>query len=90
MGLRVAVEGLERYPVNLRYKPELRDNPRKLARVLVPTPRGEHIPLGQLARLEANGHGHCQEAGKLRKKLSKIGPIEEEPISGDEKATSTA
>jgi Cu(I)/Ag(I) efflux system membrane protein CusA/SilA len=46
------VEGLERYPVNLRYKPELRDDPEKLARVLVPTPRGEHIPLGQLARLE--------------------------------------
>ncbi|MFQ5766546.1 MAG: efflux RND transporter permease subunit [Acidobacteriota bacterium] len=45
------VEGLERYPVNLRYKPELRDDPEKLKKVLVPTPRGEHIPLGQLARL---------------------------------------
>jgi Cu(I)/Ag(I) efflux system membrane protein CusA/SilA len=45
------VEGLERYPVNVRYKPELRDDPEKLGRVLVPTPRGEHIPLSQLARL---------------------------------------
>jgi Cu(I)/Ag(I) efflux system membrane protein CusA/SilA len=45
------VEGRERYPVNLRYQPELRDDPDKLARVLVPTPRGEQIPLGQLARL---------------------------------------
>ena len=38
---------------------------------------------GQLARLEANGHGHCQEAEKLRKKLNKVGPVEEEPISED-------
>ena len=33
---------------------------------------------GQLLRLEANGHGHCQEAEKLRKKLGKVGPIEGE------------
>jgi len=52
MNITQTVEGLERYPVNLRYKPELRDDPRKLARVLVPTPRGEHIPLGQLAELQ--------------------------------------
>ncbi|UCF66102.1 MAG: efflux RND transporter permease subunit, partial [Acidobacteriota bacterium] len=52
MNITEAVEGLERYPVNVRYKPELRDDPEKLAAVLVPTPRGEHIPLGQLARLE--------------------------------------
>ncbi len=51
MNITQTVEGLERYPVNLRYKPELRDDPDKLARVLVPTPRGEHIPLGQLAHL---------------------------------------
>jgi Cu(I)/Ag(I) efflux system membrane protein CusA/SilA len=48
MNITETVEGRERYPVNLRYQPELRDNPEKLARVLVPTPRGEHIPLGQL------------------------------------------
>jgi Cu(I)/Ag(I) efflux system membrane protein CusA/SilA len=51
MNITETVEGLERYPVNLRYMPELRDDPEKLARVLVPTPRGEHIPVGQLARL---------------------------------------
>jgi len=45
------VEGRERYPVNVRYKPELRDDPEKLGRVLVPTPRGEHIPLSQLTHL---------------------------------------
>jgi Cu(I)/Ag(I) efflux system membrane protein CusA/SilA len=52
MNITQTVEGLERYPVNLRYKPELRDDPQKLARVLVPTPRGEHIPLGQLTHLQ--------------------------------------
>ncbi len=52
MNITQTVEGLERYPVNVRYKPELRDDPEKLGRVLVPTPRGEHIPLSQLARLK--------------------------------------
>ncbi len=46
------VEGLERYPVNLRYSRELRDNLTMLRRVLVPTPTGAQIPLEQLARLE--------------------------------------
>ncbi len=52
MNITYTVEGRERFPVNLRYKPELRDDPQKLSRVLVSTPRGEHIPLGQLAHLE--------------------------------------
>jgi Cu(I)/Ag(I) efflux system membrane protein CusA/SilA len=51
MNITQTVEGLERYPVNVRYKPELRDDPEKLGRVLVPTPRGQHIPLSQVARL---------------------------------------
>jgi Cu(I)/Ag(I) efflux system membrane protein CusA/SilA len=51
MNITETVEGLERYPVNLRYQPELRDNMDALRRVLVGTPRGEHIPLGQVARL---------------------------------------
>ncbi|MFQ5877258.1 MAG: efflux RND transporter permease subunit [Acidobacteriota bacterium] len=51
MNITQTVEGLERYPVNLRYKTELRDNIEALERVLVPTPRGEHIPLRQVARL---------------------------------------
>ena len=46
------VEGLERYPVNLRYPRELRDDLTMLGRVLVPTPTGAHIPLSQLADLE--------------------------------------
>ncbi len=46
------VEGLERYPINLRYKRELRDNLSSLRRVLVPTPGGAQVPIEQLARLE--------------------------------------
>jgi len=45
------VEGLERYPVNLRYPRELRDNPEQLGRVLIPTPTGAQIPLSQLATI---------------------------------------
>jgi len=46
------VEGRERYPVNLRYPRELRDNLPMLRRVLVPTPTGAQVPLEQLARIE--------------------------------------
>jgi Cu(I)/Ag(I) efflux system membrane protein CusA/SilA len=45
------VEGRERYPVNVRYKRELRDDPDRLKRVLVPTPTGAQIPLGQIAEM---------------------------------------
>ena len=45
------VEGLERYPVNLRYSRELRDNIDLLKGVLVTAPTGAHIPLGQLATI---------------------------------------
>jgi Cu(I)/Ag(I) efflux system membrane protein CusA/SilA len=51
MDITTTVEGLERYPVNLRYSRELRDNVGALRNVLVPTPGGQHIPLGQLAEL---------------------------------------
>ncbi|TKS63754.1 MAG: cation transporter [Nitrospira sp.] len=45
------VDGRERYPVNVRYKRELRDDPDRLKRVLIPTPSGAQIPLGQIADL---------------------------------------
>jgi len=48
------VEGLERYPVNLRYPRELRDNQENLKRVLIPTPQGTQIPLAQVAAIELN------------------------------------
>jgi Cu(I)/Ag(I) efflux system membrane protein CusA/SilA len=49
MNVTQTVEGLERYPVNLRYGSELRDTPEKLRRILVPTPSGAQIPITQLA-----------------------------------------
>jgi len=49
MQVTETVEGLERYPVNIRYPRELRDDPERLRRVLIPTPYGAQIPLGQVA-----------------------------------------
>jgi Cu(I)/Ag(I) efflux system membrane protein CusA/SilA len=49
MTVTTTVEGLERYPVNLRYGRELREDPEKLRRVLVRTPSGQQIPIAQLA-----------------------------------------
>ena len=49
MNVTQTVEGLERYPVNVRYPGELRDNVEAMKRVLVPTPEGAQVPLGQLA-----------------------------------------
>ena len=43
------IEGRERYPINVRYARELRDDPESLRRVLVATPTGAQIPLGYLA-----------------------------------------
>ena len=51
MNITTTVEGLARYPVNLRYSRELRDDLPSLRAVLVPTPLGPQIPLGQLAEL---------------------------------------
>jgi len=52
MQVTETVEGLERYPVNIRYPRDLRDDPEQLSRVLVPTPYGAQIPLSQLANME--------------------------------------
>ena len=51
MNITTTVEGLERYPVNLRYSRELRDNLPAIRDILVPTPTGQHIPLGHLVEL---------------------------------------
>jgi Cu(I)/Ag(I) efflux system membrane protein CusA/SilA len=51
MNVTTTVEGLERYPVNLRYKSELRDTLEKLRGILVPTPTGAHVPITQVADL---------------------------------------
>ncbi len=49
MNVTTTVEGLERYPVNMRYPRNLRDDLPSLRQVLVPTSSGAQIPLGQMA-----------------------------------------
>jgi copper/silver efflux system protein len=45
------VEGRERYAVNVRYERDYRGDIAALERVLVPTPSGAQVPLGQLAHV---------------------------------------
>ena len=52
MNVTTTVEGLARYPVNLRYSRELRDDLPALRSVLVATPEGHRVPLGRLASME--------------------------------------
>ncbi len=52
MNITETVEGLERYPVNLRYPRDLRDNMEALRRVLIPTPTGSQIPLTLVADIK--------------------------------------
>ncbi len=52
MNVTETVEGLERYPVNIRYPRELRDNLEQLKEVLIPTPTGIQIPLNLVAELK--------------------------------------
>ena len=49
MNISYTVEGLERYPINVRYPRELRSDVEKLKRVSVPTPMGHAVPLAQVA-----------------------------------------
>lgn len=46
------VEGLERYPVNLRYPRSTRDSRDQLMELPIVTPTGEHIPLSRVAELK--------------------------------------
>ncbi len=54
MNVTQTVEGLERYPVNVRYPHELRDNMEALGQTLVETPAGAQVPLEQIARFEVH------------------------------------
>lgn len=53
-GLNISstVEGLERYPVNLRYSAELRDSIDAIQQTLISAPEGSQIPLAQLATIQ--------------------------------------
>ena len=45
------VEGRERYPVNVRYNRDFRDNVDELRRVLIGTPSGAQIPVSDVAKI---------------------------------------
>ncbi len=55
-GMNVArtVEGLERYPISVRYPRELRDSPESLARTVLFTPEGRRVQLGEIAEIGFN------------------------------------
>lgn len=51
MQISESVEGLERFPINLRYPQDWRSSPERLRDLPVVTPSGAHIPLGTLAEI---------------------------------------
>src|SRR5438105_4453243 len=52
-GMNVAenVEGRSRYPINVRYQRDFRDNVGELSRVLIATPSGAQIPISEVAKI---------------------------------------
>lgn len=52
MKMAESIQGRERYNIMLRYDRPFREEPEDLADILVPTPQGQHIPLGELASIE--------------------------------------
>lgn len=49
MNVSQTIEGLERYPINVRYPQDYRDSPEQLALLPIVTPMGQRIPLGDVA-----------------------------------------
>jgi copper/silver efflux system protein len=45
------IEGRERYPINVRYQRDFRDNVDRMRGVLIGAPSGAQIPLGQVAKV---------------------------------------
>ncbi len=52
MKMAESIQGRERYNIMLRYDRPFREDPSDLSDILVPTPQGQHIPLGELAKIE--------------------------------------
>ncbi len=51
MNVAQSVEGLERYPINVRYPRDVRDSAEKLRNLPILTPAGASIPLGEVAEV---------------------------------------
>jgi copper/silver efflux system protein len=49
--IATTVEGRERYPISVRYARDFRGDLDALKRVLVPTPAGAQVPIGEIAEL---------------------------------------
>jgi Cu(I)/Ag(I) efflux system membrane protein CusA/SilA len=62
------IEGRQRFPIQVRLERSERDDLERLAEVLVATPSGKYVPLGQVARLRRNtGPSEiASENGRLR------------------------
>ncbi|HET7349228.1 MAG TPA: CusA/CzcA family heavy metal efflux RND transporter, partial [Acidobacteriaceae bacterium] len=45
------IEGRRRFPIAVRYQRDFRDSPAAIAQALISTPSGEHIPIGEVARV---------------------------------------
>ena len=54
MTIGQSVEGLERYPINLRYPRDVRDSPARLRELPIVTASGAEIPLGRIADIRIN------------------------------------
>ncbi len=52
MKMAESIQGRERYNIMLRYDRPFREDPDDLSNILIPTPQGQHIPLGELAKIE--------------------------------------
>ncbi len=51
MNVTQTVEGLERYPVSIRYPQDYRDSPEQLSLLPIVTPNGQRITLGDVAQV---------------------------------------
>ena len=45
------IEGRQRYPINVRYSRDFRDNVEALSRLVIATPNGAQIPIGEVAKV---------------------------------------
>ncbi len=55
MNVSSTIEGLERYPINVRYPREVRDSLDEIRQLPIVTPTGAHIPLGEVADIRVEG-----------------------------------
>jgi Cu(I)/Ag(I) efflux system membrane protein CusA/SilA len=82
LNITSTVEGLARYPVNLRYGSELRDTPEKLRRILIPTPSGAQIPITQVAEISIHKGAPSIKSENARKNAWVYVDITEGDVGG--------